>query len=205
MNVIIAYEEVEDDDFIMYVKNKRSLWEEGQTTLDLNSLMTQCENTYKIRQHTGKWKAPSRQAEQFAAMKAEWEKTHNINGNKNNQNNGANKSKYKLPYAERMKQDKEMNPWKWIPLKDGEMQSKEHKGTTYHWCANHKKWLGHSTAECIGVGVNVRRKNVTHKATDMNDDTSNLTASTNNTNATPTVQVNNALLSLASGGIGLFE
>jgi hypothetical protein len=78
MNVIIAYEEVEDDDVIMYVKNKRSLWEEGQTTLDLNSLMTQCENTYKIRQQTGKWKAPSRQAEQFAAMKAEWEKTHKI-------------------------------------------------------------------------------------------------------------------------------
>jgi hypothetical protein len=107
MNVILAYEEVEDEDFIMYVKNKRNLWEEGHTILDLNGLMTHCENTYKIRVQTGKWKAPSRQAEQFAAMKAEWEKTHN--NNKSGQQ-AANKAKTKIPYNERMKMDKIANP-----------------------------------------------------------------------------------------------
>jgi hypothetical protein len=42
MNVIMAYEEVEDEVFVGYVRNKRLLWEEGHTVLDLYTLLSHC-------------------------------------------------------------------------------------------------------------------------------------------------------------------
>jgi CRISPR/Cas system-associated endoribonuclease Cas2 len=63
-NMIMAYEEVEDDDFVQYIKMKKNLWEEGQITLDAKSLMVNVENYYKIRIQQGKWKSPTRREEQ---------------------------------------------------------------------------------------------------------------------------------------------
>lgn len=143
INVILSYEEVEDSDFVSYVKNKRSMWEEGQTPLNLQMLMTNCENKYKIWVQTGEWKAPTKQSEEFAAMKAELSsyKNNNNNGNNNNaaNNSSGTKTKDRLPYSERMKREKKMNPWKWEAPADGEPQTLVKKGTTYHWCSKHAR------------------------------------------------------------------
>jgi hypothetical protein len=214
INVILAYEQVEDLDFVNYVKNKRSLWEEGQTALDLHLFMTNCENKYKIRVQTGEWNAPTKQSEEFAAMKAE------LSSYKNQSNNGANnsnnnKTKEKLPYGERMKREKELNPWKWEAPKAGEPETLVKKGTTFHWCSKHAKWAGHSTSQCLGVGVNMRNnrnnnnnnnRNVAYEANSVDDQSrqSSLTGTTTST-ATPVVQVNKAMMSISQGGFGLFD
>ena len=216
INTILAYEEVEDSDFVQYIKNKRSMWEEDKTKLDLDSLMTNSENKYNIAVQTGQWKAPTKEAEKFAAMKAEWQKNHG--GNNNNNNSGSNnssnssKSKDKLSYAERQKKDIEANPWKIIAPGNNEPQVKVEKGTTFYWCATHKKWMGHSTAQCLGAGVHMRNhrnkgnNNVAYQVNNSNDSVSGTpSALTNPTLATPSVQVNNAMMSLAKNGYGLFE
>jgi hypothetical protein len=213
INVILAYEEVEDTAFVSYIQHKRSMWEEDKTVLELDTLMSNSENKYKIAIQTGKWKAPTKQAEEFAAMKAEWHKNHNSNAttNTNSSGSGDTKTKDKISYADRMKRDVEANPWKIIPPGVGESQVTVKKGSTFKWCATHKKWMGHSTAECLGLGINMRNqnknngKNVAYQATG-NDSTSGVnSALTAPTNATPSVQVNNAMMSLTKGAYGMFE
>jgi hypothetical protein len=57
MHVFLAYKEVEDEDFIQYIKIKKIMWEEGGITLDLNKFLSNAENNYKIRMQQGKWNA----------------------------------------------------------------------------------------------------------------------------------------------------
>jgi hypothetical protein len=91
-------------------------------------------------------------------MKALYSKQHSTNNN-NNKNHSDGKAKERLPYEERMKQDRSSNPWKFTAPKPGDPQTKVENGATVHWCANHKRWLGHGTAQCVGVGVNMRYRN----------------------------------------------
>jgi hypothetical protein len=67
MHVSLAYE----DDFVQYLKLKKTMWEEGNITLDLNKFLANAENNYKIRMQQGRWNAPSKNDEQLAIMKAE--------------------------------------------------------------------------------------------------------------------------------------
>lgn len=207
MNVMMAYEEVEDEDFVSYVKNKRNFWEEGQISLDLDSLMNDTENYYKIRVQHGKWKTVSKANTDLAAMKALYSKQQSNNNNPGHRNNTDGK-KARLPYEERMKQDLIDNPWKYMAPKPGKPQTKVEKGATVHWCANHKRWLGHGTAQCVGVGVNMRSRNnngngnVAYEA-HIDDDQNSLPEGA--LPITPKVQVNKAMMSLTQGGYALFD
>lgn len=201
MNVMMAYEEVEDEDFVSYIKNKRNFWEEGQINLDLNTLMNDAENYYKIRVQHGKWKALTNAKTELAAMKALYAKQNN------NNTQGKEGKKAKMPYEERMKLDRINNPWKYLEPKHGEPQTKVVKGATVHWCANHKRWLGHGTSQCVGVGVNMRYRNNQGNNANINEAYEAHIDDDNDapTTATPRVQVNNAMMSLTKGGFGLFE
>jgi hypothetical protein len=134
------------------------------------------------------------------------------NNNNNNNPNGNEGKKAKTPYEECMKLDRLNNPWKYIAPKHGEPQTKVEKGATVHWCANHKRWLGHGTSQCVGVGVNMRYRNnqgnnnnVAYEAQLSDDISKNSSLTEATTTATPKVQVNNAMMSLTKGGYGLFE
>jgi hypothetical protein len=100
--------------------------------------------------------------------------------------------------------------------KEGEAKSKEIKGSIFHWYGKHGHWCGHSTEECLGVGVNMRfrnnninnkqgkGRNETYNA--ENDDKSVKQDSHNNENPpTPRVQVNCAMNSIMSSSYILFE
>jgi hypothetical protein len=54
MHVFLAYEEVEDEDFVQYIKLKKTMWVEGNITLDLNKFLANAENNYKIHVQQGK-------------------------------------------------------------------------------------------------------------------------------------------------------
>jgi hypothetical protein len=56
-----------------------------------------------------------------------------------------------------VKADGIKNPWKYTTPNQGEPTTKDVEGITWHWCGKHQKWEGHKEAECLGVGVFVRR------------------------------------------------
>jgi hypothetical protein len=164
MHVFLAYEEIEDEDFFQYIKMKKSVWEERGITLDLNKFLANAEKNYKIRMQQVKWRAPSKKDEQLAVMKAELAKKH---GN-------GNEVRDKISMEEKLKREKEKNPWKFVTPKDGEAKSKEVKGTTFHWCGKHGHWCGHSMNGCLGVGVNMRFCNNNNKRNKGRNETYNV-------------------------------
>jgi hypothetical protein len=64
---------------------------------------------------------------------------------------------------DKLKCEKAKKPWKFIAPKDGEAKSYEMNGSTFHWCGKHGCWCGHSTKECLGVGVNMQFRNNNNK------------------------------------------
>lgn len=158
INVILAYEEVEDEDFVNCVKMKKYIWEEGQTTLELHGLLKNVENYYNIRVQQGKWKAPSKQGELLAALKA-------LVQQKEKQSDHMDS---KITYDERKKKDKENNPWKYVAPKAGEPTTQTRNRQMWHWCTTHQRWTGHTSEECEGIGVNMRNQNNRNNRGDNN-------------------------------------
>jgi hypothetical protein len=70
MSVFLADDEVEDEDFVSYIKTNRDIWEEGKSTLTLSDLLSNAENHYKTRIQKEKWNAPNKKDEQIMALKA---------------------------------------------------------------------------------------------------------------------------------------
>jgi hypothetical protein len=195
MNLFAAYEAVEDEKFGAYIGMKRNQWEEGTLQgLTTNVLMTNAENHYKVLIQQGKWQAPTKKDEQILALKAllkEKEQTRNNGNGKQDKKSREEKAKF----------DKDRNPWKYLAPKDGESNTKEVSGFTWHWCSKHQKWGGHTESDCCGVGAFTRKgKNVAYSATNDKDDTSTAVS----TVTTPSVQVNKACMSLSDDG-SLFD
>jgi hypothetical protein len=112
MSVFMAYDVVEDEYFVLYIKMKRNIWEEGNLTLTLSGLLLNAENHYELRMQQEKWKAPSKKDEQIIALKALLSGKQSLKDTEG--------GKKKKPYEERQKEDKIKNPWKYLPPKEGE-------------------------------------------------------------------------------------
>jgi hypothetical protein len=200
MNVFLAYAAVEDDDFVSYIKMKKNQWEEGSFTLTLAGLLLNAENHYKMRIQQESWMARSKKDEEITALKALLNNKEGENGNKSN--NGTKKK----TGEERLKEDKEKNPWKYVPPRDNEPKSKHVNNAIWHWCTKHNRWKGHTDATCHGVGVFVLRgtntqlcnygKNVSFKA-DVNHEEEEENK--------PSLQVKQSLMSIMSGHSELFD
>jgi hypothetical protein len=67
-----GYAASSDTDFLQYMKEKRSRYEDGQP-MDTDSLMQSALNKYNIAVQTGRWKAPDKKDAAIFAMKTEIE------------------------------------------------------------------------------------------------------------------------------------
>ena len=66
------------------------------------------------------------------------------------------------------KGDKKM-PAKWMltPPKDGKSTTKTVNEKVFHWCLNHKHWVAYTTAQCKGIGMNMKNA---YEGKDKQDD-----------------------------------
>jgi hypothetical protein len=70
MSVFLAYDEVEDEDFVSYIKVKHDIWEEGKSKLTFSQLLSNAVNHCNTRMPQEKWKAPNKKDEGIMALKA---------------------------------------------------------------------------------------------------------------------------------------
>ena len=156
-NLFRAYRTVKDKQFLRYIEQKESDYEEGILELTPTKLMLLAENKFKTLKEKSQWQAPSEEEEKIVALEAEVKalrnqtkpKRDNKGGNKGNNdyNKGKPKSKVKSKGG-----DKEFG-WKSKAPKEGEPKTKTVGDTKWHFCEKHKRWTLHTTEECKGHGL----------------------------------------------------
>ena len=153
-NLFRAYRTVKDKQFLRYIEQKESDYEEGTLELTPTKLMLMAENKFKTLKEKSQWQAPSEEEEKIVALEAEVKalrnqtkpKRDNKGGNKgyNDYNKGKPKSNVKSKGG-----DKEFG-WKSKAPKEGEPRTKTVGDTKWHFCEKHKRWTLHTTEECKG-------------------------------------------------------
>jgi hypothetical protein len=113
MSVFLAYDEVEDGDFVSYIKTKRDLWEEGKSTLTLSELLSNTENHYKTRIQKEKWNAPNKKDEEIMALKALNHQTKLRGIRKRNHSNNVRRKKRKRTLGNTSLQTKMNQKQRW--------------------------------------------------------------------------------------------
>ena len=157
-NLFRAYRTVKDKQFLRYIEQKESDYEEGILELTPTKLMLLAENKFKTLKEKSQWQAPSEEEEKIVALEAEVKALRNQTkprrdnkegGNKgyNNHSKGKAKSKVKPKSG-----DKEFG-WKSKAPKEGEPKTKTVGDTKWHFCEKHKRWTLHTTEECKGHGL----------------------------------------------------
>ena len=156
-NLFRAYRTVKDKQFLRYIEQKESDYEEGILELTPTKLMLLAENKFKTLKEKSQWQAPSEEEEKIVALEAEVKalrnqtkpKRDNKGGNKgyNDYNKGKPKSNVKSKGG-----DKEFG-WKSKAPKEGEPRTKTVGDTKWHFCEKHKRWTLHTTEECKGHGL----------------------------------------------------
>ena len=156
-NLFRAYRTVKDKQFLRYIEQKESDYEEGTLELTPTKLMLMAENKFKTLKEKSQWQAPSEEEEKIVALEAEVKalrnqtkpKRDNKGGNKgyNDYNKGKPKSNVKSKGG-----NKEFG-WKSKAPKEGEPRTKTVGDTKWHFCEKHKRWTLHTTEECKGHGL----------------------------------------------------
>lgn len=157
-NLFRAYRTVKDKQFLRYIEQKESDYEEGILELTPTKLMLLAENKFKTLKEKSQWQAPSEEEEKIIALEAEVKalrnkaykpKNDSKGGNKryNNKDSDNRKSKFKSTG------DDGKHKWKTIPPKEGEPKTKIVDDTKWHFCEKHKRWTLHSTEQCKGHGI----------------------------------------------------
>ena len=161
-NLFRAYLTAPDEGFKAYITQKQSEYDEGTPTNE-NTLMTYALNKYMGKMDQGDWNAPS--ADQIKILALETQvaslvpKNNDKKRRKDDKDAGkSNKKAYK--------------PSDWQKNAPTELEAKTNlkkvNGKEYKWCANHKLWCAHSTAECRGTG-NAGSKSATDKPAKTDD------------------------------------
>lgn len=132
-----AYEQVSDEQFLMYIRTKRDKYdEEGDISAD--ELMRLAQSKYDLIKHRAEAAALSHPdpkdkiialEAQLLALKA----SSPPRGPAGKQSKKAGRD----PFA-----------WKKVKPKDGDSKIKTVGGKQYHWCDKHKAWTVHSPSEC---------------------------------------------------------
>jgi hypothetical protein len=133
-HLFTGYAAASDQDFVMYMKEKRNQYEDGMP-MDANQLLQRALNKYNISVQTGRWNAPDKKDAAIFALKSELtaakERSSSSNGKENKQ------------WA-----------WKKVQPAPGESKTKTFRKKTYHWCPNHEKWTIHTPEQCEGKDYN---------------------------------------------------
>ena len=109
-----AYKAAPDEDFITYIKDKKSQVDDGRASYNAEELMTMAENKYEARllDEDSAWGALSDEQEQILAMTAEIKELKQGNNNGSNSNKKGNKksnekSKHKSNKDSKKKKDQQ--------------------------------------------------------------------------------------------------
>jgi hypothetical protein len=153
INLFKAYLSVADQNFVEYMKKKKDDYDEGTTVLEPETLMTHALNKYHISLvQEKKWKSMSPQDEQLVALKAQYEQLRDANlrlarsiSAKKSSKGNCDGQKAKKG---RKQQQKQQEPWKKEPPKEGEPLTKIVNNKTYNWCSHHQAWTFHTEADC---------------------------------------------------------
>jgi hypothetical protein len=153
INLFKAYLNVADQNFVEYMKKKKDDYDEGTTILEPETLMTHALNKYHILVQEHKWKSRSPQDEQLVALKAQYEQLRDANlrlarsiaVKKSTKASGKDQKSKKKG---RKQQQKQIEPWKREPPKEGEPRTKVVNNKTYNWCPKHLAWTFHTEDEC---------------------------------------------------------
>jgi hypothetical protein len=142
-NIFKAYAVVQDKDFVRYIDDLKTQYEDGRLDMDADKLMMLGYQKFKNLNLHNTWQAPPAKdkadivallalGEELLALKT------TIKGLK-----GQLGKKEKAGGAEAGKR-----AWKSVAPSANQAQSKQVNSKTYHWCPNHTMWCIHTPAEC---------------------------------------------------------
>jgi hypothetical protein len=145
-NIFKGYAVVDDKQFVSYIADLKTQYEDGRIDMDADKLMIWGYQKFKNLGLSETLEAPTAdkadimalktQTDEITALKTTVEQLQaQVNGKKNPGNGGDN-GKW---------------AWKAIAPKANQALSKQVNNKTYHWCPNHAKWCIHTPAECKGL------------------------------------------------------
>jgi hypothetical protein len=150
VNVFKAYKAVRDQEFVKYIEQKESNYEDGNN-LNHKSLMTMADNKFKNPVQKKKWCAPSELQNEVVALRAELQKVKKDNRKHQdkppNHNGKGRKSSGKPDWLLEQRAPKQ-------PALD---QPRMWKTLKYHWCCPatggkcNGAWVRHQPKECHGA------------------------------------------------------
>lgn len=162
-NLFKAYRTVKDAEFVRYMTQKESDYEEGTTSLTPSRLMLLAENKFKTLKEKKEWCIPSAEQEEIVALRADLKKiqqkankANKSNGKKDGKGKDGKKGDKKGKSNDKKPSKKSTKEWITKAPKPGEPKTKEVDGVTWKFCEKHKKWGQHTTEECEGRGIDTK-------------------------------------------------
>jgi hypothetical protein len=148
INIFKGYAVVNDKQFVSYIADLRTQYEDGRIDMDADKLMTWGYQKYKNLGLADTLAAPAvdkadivalkTQTEEILALKSTVERLEaQVSGKKNPGGSGGG--------------DNGKWAWKAVAPKANQALSKQVNNKTYHWCPTHAKWCIHTPAECKGL------------------------------------------------------
>jgi hypothetical protein len=142
-NLFKGYAVVQDKQFVSYIADLKTQYEDGRIDMDADKLMMMGYQKFKNLGLSETLAAPAIEktdivalktaTEELMALKTTVEQLQAQLGNKKPKNGDTDK------WA-----------WKAIAPKANQSQTKQVNNKTYHWCPNHVKWCIHTPADCKG-------------------------------------------------------
>ena len=145
-NIFKAYATVQDKDFVRYIDDLKTQYEDGRLDMSADKLMMLGYQKFKNLNLHQTWQAPTQEekndivaltstlSEEMVALKTTIAGLKEQLGNKKKPGSDADK------WA-----------WKATAPNANQAKTKQVNNKTYHWCPNHVKWCIHTPAECKGL------------------------------------------------------
>jgi hypothetical protein len=146
-NIFKAYAVVQDKQFVSYIADLKTQYEDGRIDMDADKLMMMGHQKFKNLGLAEVWEAPVAEktdivalatvSEEILALKTTIEQ---LRGQMNNKKKNAS--------------DGEKWAWKLVAPHANQAQSKQVNNKNYYWCPHHVKWCIHKPADCKGLNTN---------------------------------------------------
>jgi hypothetical protein len=158
VNLFKGYMVAQDTAFVEFIKDHKNKYEIEGIDMTPEQLMQLAEIKYKALKQSNQWNAPTKEQQEIVALKAQLadykkgalQLSKHLQKQKSGPSGGG--------HQHRKRGNNQTNagttsntgnlPWWKTPPKPGESSKKVVKGKTLHWCAWHKKWVGHPSHKC---------------------------------------------------------
>jgi hypothetical protein len=134
-NLFRAYKSVSDKEFIRYIKDRETAYEDG-TDITSHELMTKAKNRYKTMLQNGEWNSPTEDEAKIIALQAEMRE---FKGGERDKRYNPHDNKDKDGHKN--KRNDARPAWHFVKPKDSDEKWKDVEGKKYWWCPNHEAWV----------------------------------------------------------------